>query len=189
MLNKLSPFFVTIFAFLFLGEKIYKPQIAALVVVFIAAMMIIKPSFNLSVLPSLAGLLSAVCAGAAYTVVRFLGLRGEKPKTIVFYFSFVSVIAMIPFMFFIFRLPNLTEFIYLVGIGIFAAGGQFGLTYAYRYAKASEVSIYNYSNIVFAAILGFAVWKEIPDTLSLIGAIIIISASYYIFKFNNRKGN
>ncbi len=187
MLNKLSPFFVTLFAFLFLSEKIYKQQVVALVVVFLSALLIIKPKFDLSVLPSLSGFLSAICAGAAYTTVRYLGTKGEKPKTIVFYFSLISVLALLPAMFFVFVKPTWLELLSLIAIGVFAAGGQFGLTYAYKYAKASEVSIYNYTNIVFAAILGLSIWKEIPDTMSLIGSVLIIITSIYIFRFNNRK--
>jgi len=187
MLNKLSPFYVTLFAFFFLKEKIYKQHIVALVIVFLSALMIIKPRFDMSVLPSLAGFLSAICAGAAYTTVRYLGNQGEQPKTIVFYFSFISVIAIFPAMFFVFVRPTLIETLSLFAIGLFAAGGQFGLTYAYKYAKASEVSIYNYTNIVFAAILGLSIWKEIPDIWSLIGSGIIILTSIFIFRFNNRE--
>ncbi len=187
MLNKLSPFFVTLFAFVFLKEKIYKPQIIALVIVFLSAMLIIKPRFDLSVIPSLSGFLSAICAGAAYTTVRYLGNQGEKPKTIVFYFSFISVLILLPIIAFHFVMPSLNEFLSLIAIGIFAAAGQFGLTYAYKYAKASEVSIYNYSNIIFAAILGLTIWKEIPDTLSLIGSGLVIITSIFIFRFNNRQ--
>ena len=189
MLNKISPFFVTLFAILYLKEKVYSQQIVALVFVFGAAMLIIKPRFDLSVLPSLSGFLSAISAGAAYTVVRFLGIRKEKPKTIIFYFSLISVIAILPFVVMDFHIPTVNEFFKLVLIGCFAAGGQFGLTYAYKYAKASEVSIFNYTNILFAGVLGYVFWREIPDTLSLIGSAIIIGISIYIFFFNRRNSS
>ncbi len=187
MLNKISPFFVTIFSFLFLREKIFKQQVLALIVVFAASLLIIKPEFKLSVLPALSGFLSAIFAGAAYTTVRFLGVRNEKPQVIVFYFSLISVIVVLPFFLMNLNLPDFGTLIRLFLIGTFAAGGQFGLTYAYKYAKASEVSIYNYTNILFAGIMGFLIWKEIPDNLSMAGSIIIIAASVYIFMYNRKK--
>ena len=186
MMNKLSPFFVTFFAWLFLKEKLSRFQIAALIIVFCSALLIIKPKLELSVLPAFAGFLSAMFAGAAYTLVRFLGNR-EKPATIVFFFSLVSVIVMFPLMMMKFKIPTFIQLIFLSGTGIFAAIGQFGLTLAYKYAKASEVAIYNYTNIIFSAIIGYFLWKEISDIWSIIGGMILISASAGIFVYNKNK--
>lgn len=91
MLNKISPFFVTIFAVLILKEKMSKLQPVVLVLVFLGALLIIKPKFEMSVLPALAGFISAAGAGGAYTIIRFLKDK-EAPATIIFYFSLFSVI-------------------------------------------------------------------------------------------------
>ncbi|QUH29815.1 DMT family transporter [Vallitalea guaymasensis] len=186
MLNKLSPFFVTIFACIFLKEKLNKIQISSLIIVFIGAMLIIKPEFSFEVLPAGAGLLSAICAGAAYTIVRSLKNK-ENPSTIVFYFSFVSVIVMIPLTIMNFQMPMGMQWVYLIGTGVFAAMGQYGLTFAYKYAPASEVSIYNYTTIIFAAIMGFLVWGELPDWLSLLGSILIIVTAVVAFIYQNKR--
>jgi drug/metabolite transporter (DMT)-like permease len=185
MLNKLSPFFVVLFAYIFLKEKISKMQIPALILVFAAATLIIKPKFDLSVLPALAGFVGAAVAGAAYTLVRYLGSR-EKPATIVFFFSLISVLGMIPAVAANFVMPKWLEFAALLATGVFAAGGQFGLTYAYKYAPASEVAIYNYSHILFSAAVGFMFWGEVSDVYSIVGGsiMIIVSAAMYIY---NRK--
>ncbi|MCT4686112.1 DMT family transporter [Vallitalea sp.] len=186
MLNKLSPFFVTIFACIFLKEKLNKIQIPSLIIVFIGAMLIIKPEFSFDVLPAGAGLLSAICAGAAYTIVRSLKNK-ENPSTIVFYFSFVSVIVMIPLTIMNFQMPLGIQWVYLIGTGIFAAMGQYGLTFAYKYAPASEISIYNYTTIIFAALMGFLVWGELPDWLSLLGSILIIVTAVVAFIYQNKR--
>ena len=186
MLHKLFPFFVTIFAAIFLKEKLSKLQIPALIIVFLAALLIIKPRFDYSIFPALAGFGTAVISGGTYTLVRFLRNR-EKPATIVFYFSFVSFIVLSPFVLLDFKPPSPLQWIYLLLIGVFGAIGQFSLTYAYRYGKASEIAIYNYSNIIFATIIGFILWKEIPDLLSVIGGLIIILSSVYFFVFNSRR--
>lgn len=180
MLNKLSPFFVTIFASLFLKEKLSKIQIPALIIVFVGAMLIIKPQFSLEILPTAAGLLSAICAGGAYTIVRLLKNK-ENPSTIVFYFSFVSVIVMIPLSIINFEMPMGMQWVYLIGTGIFAAIGQYGLTIAYKYAPAAEVSIYNYTSIIFSAMMGFLLWGELPGLLSLLGSVLIIVTAVVLY--------
>lgn len=186
LLNKLHPFFVTLFAWLFLKEKISKYQIPALILVFIAAMLIIKPKFDYTVIPALSGFLSAMCAGAAYTLVRHLR-NLEKPATIVFFFSFISVVVMIPITIPIYVEPTAIQWVYLILTGAFAAGGQFGLTYAYKLAEAGEISIYNYTNVVFAAIIGYFIWGEISDIWTIIGGMIIISIA--IFLVINKKNS
>lgn len=186
MLNKISPFFVTLFAAFFLKEKLSKIQIPVLIIVFTGALFIIKPQFNLSVLPSLSGFISAMCAGAAYTLIRFLRER-EKAPTIVFYFSFVSIIVMFPLMMMNYQKPTIIQFIYLICVGMFAGIGQLCLTNAYKYAPAAEVSIYVYTSIVFSAIIGFIVWSELPDYLSVIGTVIIISAAIFTYTYNRKR--
>ena len=186
ILSRLHPVFVTLFSYLFLSERISKLQVPSLIAVFICAMLVIKPKFDLSVIPALAAVGTAVCAGATYTIVRFLKGR-EEPATIVFYFSFISVVVMLPFLCFDFVFPSLTQFLWLFGIGFFASLGQFGLTLAYKYSKAAEVSIYSYSTIIFAALLGFMFAGELPDLLSIIGGLGIIITAVVLYSYNKRK--
>lgn len=175
ILNKLSPFFVMIFAFIFLKERITKTQRIVLLVVFLGAILVIKPKFTVEVLPAFIGVLSAIFSGGAYTLLRFLGDK-EDFLTILFYFSIVSIVGTLPIMMTNFEILNLSQIIALLIMGIFWIGGQSYMTFAYKYAKAGEVSIYSYSNIVFAAILGFIIFKEYPDALSCIGGLLIIFA-------------
>ncbi|MEI6089250.1 MAG: DMT family transporter [bacterium] len=185
MLNRLSPFFVTVFAAFFLKERITKIEIPALIIVFGASLLIVKPSFNVQVLPYMAGIIAAAGGGAAYAIIRFLRNR-ENPLTIVFFFSFFSVVSLLPFLFIDFKIPNLEQAMYLILIGVFAAGGQFGLTYGYKYGRASEASLYSYLNVVFAAFIGFILWMEVPDLLSIISSIIIILVSVFLVFYKGK---
>ncbi|EOC99928.1 DMT family transporter [Caldisalinibacter kiritimatiensis] len=186
ILNKMSPFFVMVFSALFLGEKIKKPQVLALIIAVLGASFVVKPKFDSSVLPALIALLSAVFAGGAYTAIRHLR-HTDAPETIVFYFAFFSTIAMIPFMLSgQFIIPNFTQILKLVALGVFATTAQFLMTNAYRYAPAGELSIYTYVNIVFSTMIGLIVWAEIPDSLSILGGFLIISAGYINYR-SNRK--
>lgn len=186
MLGKLSPIFVTIMACIFLKEKIDNKQILSIIVTFLGTLLVIKPEFSLEMLPSLSGIMSAASAGVAYTLLRYLKDK-ESPDTIIFYFSLISVVFTAPFALAEYVQPTFTQLGLLLATGVFASVGQFGITYAYKFAKATEVSIYNYSAIVFGIILGFIFFGEIPDTLSLLGGAIIIAVAFYIFKHNQKK--
>lgn len=180
MLFNLTPFFVTLFAVFFLGDKILKVEYISLISAFIAVLLVIKPQFNMSIIGGVIGVIGAACAGGAYTLVSHINKR-ENPTTIVFYFTFVSVILMTPFMLFNFVKPNLFELFLLICIGIFASIGQFMVTLAYKYGKPSEVAIYNYTSIVFAIVIGFIIWGEIPDKWSVLGSLILIGTGINLY--------
>ena len=178
ILNKLSPFFVMIFAAYFLREKLTRPLVAALLVGFTGALLVIKPRFDLSVIPALVGAASAVFAAAAYTLVR--SLKGlEPPHRIIFWFAVVSTVATAPFALPGWSSPSLGQWLALVGIGLGAAVGQFGLTHGLQLAPASRISVLNYANIVMAMLVGWLAWREFPDAWSLVGAGLIIGAAVW----------
>ena len=186
MLNKISPFLVVIFCALILKEKINLKQISAIIVAFIGALFIIKPSFDIRVVPYMIGFLSAVFAALAYTYVRMLGNK-EEYYTIVFFFSTFSLIAVLPAFILVYEPMSMSQLIYLVLAGIFASLGQFGITLAYKYAPAKEISIFDYSNIIFSAILSIFLFGVYPDKLSVVGYFIIFAAALYMFIYNKRQ--
>ncbi|WP_330615558.1 DMT family transporter [Romboutsia sp. 1001713B170131_170501_G6] len=185
MLNKLSPFFVIIFSALFLKEKIKTNQIAAVLVAFVGALFIIKPTFDLEMLPSLVGVAGALCAASAYTCLRVLGKK-ENGATVVFYFSLFSLVVIFPIMIMTYEPMSLAQFMYLLLAGVFATVGQFGVTWAYKYAPAKEISIFDYSNIIFSAIISVVLFNVFPDNFSVFGYFIIFSASFYMFRYNKK---
>jgi drug/metabolite transporter (DMT)-like permease len=181
-LNKLSTFFLILFSFIFLSEKVKLKQVLAIMIAFVGALFIIKPSFDIEI-GYLTSILSAMTAGAAYTVLRALGKR-EEVYTVVFFFSIFSVVVLFPFMMYGFEPISGIQLLYLALTGISATVGQLGTTLAYKYAPASEISIFNFSNVIFVTLLSIPILSEIPDFFSIIGYVIIFSASYYIYKMN-----
>ena len=185
MLNKLSPFVVLICSYIFLKEKINVVQVASIITAFIGSLFIIRPGFSLTdMLPALIGLLGAIAAGGAYTTVRYLGLRGERGPFIVFFFSAFSCVAVLPYILLNFEPMTLNQLCMLLLAGLAASGGQFGVTYAYKYAPARDISIYDYTQVIFAAVLGFIAFGQLPDTLSLIGYVIICGVSVIMYLYN-----
>ncbi len=181
MLNKLSPFFVILFASLFLKNSIRPFHLISLVIALAGTVLIIKPGFNFSsTLPAFAGLSAAVLAGIAYTMVSYLGDK-ENSYTIVFFFSLISTFICLPFLLVNPVMPTFTQLVFLLSAGAMAAGGQILLTAAYRYAPAGEVSIYQYSQIVISSLLGIFLFAELPDSLSVIGYVLIFTGGYLMY--------
>ncbi len=186
ILNKLSPFFVMVFAVFFLKEKVNRPQKVALLIAIVGALFVVRPSLDYSLLPGILGLLSAAFAGAAYTVIRKLTAY-DPPILIVFYFCLFSSVVLLPFMAIEgFVVPDVTELMSLLGIGVSALIAQLFMTNAYQYAPASELSIYSYSDIIFSFMIGLVVWFELPDVLSLFGGVLIVLGGIVNY-MNSRK--
>jgi len=182
MLNKLSPFFVILFAALFLKEKLNRYQIIGIIVAFLASMLIIKPQFDIIVLPAVFGLGSAVFAGFAYAIIRLLNIRGEAPGTIVFYFSLISLVLTLPGAIVSFVMPTPIQWFYLLGIGVFAGIGQMLMTESYRYSRASDIAPYKYLHVLFTALIAIFFLGESMDPLSLLGSVIIVGVFIYLYK-------
>ncbi len=188
MLNKMSPFFTILFSFLLLKERLTAFQTVSVIIAFFGSLFIIKPTFtNMDLIPSLLGLLGGIGAGAAYTMVRKLGSLGVKGPFVVFFFSGFSCVTTLPFLVIYFEPMTWVQVLMLLGAGLSAAGGQFSITAAYYYAPAREISVYDYSQIIFAALLGFILFDQIPDALSFLGYVIIIGVAIVMFWYNNRK--
>lgn len=180
-LMKLNPFWTILLSIVFLHEKVRKYQITAMIIAILGMLLIVKPEFSSSMIPSLTGLFSGIFAASAYTCVRALSTR-EAPYTIVFYFSLFSVIVLIPFTAYTYEPMSQMQILYLLGAGLAAAVGQIGVTLAYSFAAAKDISIFTYASIIFTAILGFILFGESPDFYATLGYVVIIGASYYMFE-------
>lgn len=175
MLNKMSPFFAVLFSALLLKEKMSLKQLLIVLGAFGGSLLIIKPSpANLQLIPSLVGALGGIAAGAAYTCLRGATTHGAPRTFVVFFFSAFSTLAMLPLALMNFNMPSPTQLLWLLLCGVFGACGQFCITAAYTFAPAREISVYDYSQIIFSALLGFLIFDQIPDALSFLGYGVII---------------
>ena len=175
-LNKTAPFFTLLLSWLLIGERMTVRQAFCVVGAFGGALLVIKPGFsNALSFPALIGLSSGFCAGAAYTFLHKLGKAGVDGAFIILFFSVFSCLACLPFL--VFGVVPMTglQLLALFGAGGGAALGQFGITWAYRFAEPRQIAVYDYSGIIFAAALGFAVFGQIPDLLSFCGFLTIIA--------------
>ena len=188
MLNKMSPFFAIICSLLVLKEKITPVQGAAVLAAFGGSLLIIRPTLsNMDLFPSLIGLLGGAGAGAAYTMVRKLGQTGINRTVIVLFFSAFSCLVTLPFLVFDYHPMSGMQLLALLGAGLAASGGQFAITAAYCYATAREISVYDYSQVIFSAVLGFVLFQQIPDQLSILGYLLICGSGVALFFYHRHQ--
>ena len=175
ILNKMSPFFAILFSLVLLKERANVWQYLSVLAAFGGAMLIIKPGFSADTFPAVIGLLGGMGAGAAYTFVRALSKRNEKSARIVFFFSAFSILTSLPFVIADFHPMTFAQFICLMGV-----------TLAYQHAPAKEISVFDYTQVLFSALLGFFLFGQIPDRLSLLGYLVICGVSVAMFCYNRR---
>lgn len=95
-----------------------------------------------------------------------------------------SCLVTLPFLLFDFHVMTWQQWLVLLGAGLAAAGGQFSITAAYKFAPAKEISVYDYSQIIFSALLGFILFSQLPDIWSFIGYVIICGVDVAMFFYN-----
>jgi len=193
MLNKLSPFFAMLTSIIVLKEAADGFQWAAILTAIAGAVFVVKPTFLFGSLgisgddmfPLAVALIGGICAGIAYTFLRRATLKGERGIVVVAFFSTFSCIALIPFITFTYQPITWLQFFYCCMTGVAACFGQIFITSAYAVCPAKEISIYDYSTVIFTALLGLIFLGEIPDWLSIAGYAIIIGASVLNYLYNN----
>ena len=177
-LNKTAQFFTVLFAWLFLGEKFSLRGATLLALAFTGVLLITKPGFaGADFLPLMMGLLGGIAAGAAYACTRQLAILKVNVKFIVAFFTVFATLGTLPFIVsFGWQSMTISQYLVLFAAGGAALIGQYGITFAYRFAKAGELSVYDYSNIIFTAAFGFLCFGQIPDIYSLFGILLILIA-------------
>ena len=188
ILNKMSPFFAVLFSFIFIKERPRLYQWLILGGALFGSLFVIKPSFaNAAFIPALVGFAGGVLAGAAYGCVRKLGVMGESNPYIVFFFSTASTLIVAPVMIAGYVPMTAAQWCFLLAAGVSAALAQFSLTAAYTYAPAKEISVYDFSQIIFASLMSLIVFQQTPDGWSVAGYAVIIAMAVINYCISNRK--
>ena len=187
MIGRLSPFFIILFSYLFLKEKITKFHLIFILIAFIGSTFIIKPQLDFTYLfPYLVALVGAISAGIALTMIRRSGQLGIDGSFIIFFFSAFSTIINIPLAHYYYVPISLIQFFFLLCTGLCAFIAQFSLTKAYFNAPARDISILDYSQLIFAGLFGYFLFNQTPDHHSLIGYMITITAGLGLFLYSRR---
>ncbi len=180
LVHYITPFFTTLFGFLFLGARFYKIQWLFLIICF-TGIFITQSSntdlFELSIsnIGLLSGLGGALAAAAAYNCIRKIGIS-EDPNVILIHFSIVTIpISVILLAFFGgFQWPTLLEWFYVICMGILTQGAQYFMTRAYQNEKVGTIAIFTNMGIVYAIINGMLFFDEIPTPIAWVGITVVL---------------
>lgn len=174
-------FFVAILASVFLKEPVGPHRIGAVILGFCGVVVVLRPGLNgLIDVKALIPLLGAAGAAVAITVVRRLSQTETTATLLIFQSVFVGVLAGVPLLW-LWVPPDLVGWLILITMGVLATLGQWIGVRALRLGEASVVGNMEYSKLVYAAVLGYVLFEEIPDRYTVVGAAIIIASSAYIF--------
>ena len=186
-LNFSSPLFMTALSALILREPVGRHRWAAVAIGFVGVLIMVHPDpRHFAGVGVIFALVSAVGAAGAMIAIREIG-RTEPGPTIVFYFTLAGAalgLASLPFGW---RIPDLATLGLLVGAGLLGGVGQLLLTEALRRAPVAVVAPFDYTQLVWASILGFLVWGETPQALTLAGAVVVAASGVYILYRETRQ--
>ncbi len=174
-LQYMNPIFVALFAGIAARERASVVNWIATVTAFVGAGLIVGPEVSTLGWGAAAAVFSAVGAAFAYLAIRRLRTT-DSPEIIVLAFAVFATLFSAPALIVAERAPFGDELLALLGVGVFAFGGQLLITYAYRVARAPFVSAFSYSTILFGAIAGLLFFDEDLSFALVAGALMIIGA-------------
>ncbi len=191
-----APLLTVIFAAMFLGEQVRVFRLAAVVFGLVGVMIVLAPRITVApgagtpaeTVGAFAALMGAVLAAMAQVFVRKL-VHSEPTAAIVFYFSVtgaaLSLVVTLPFGWVV---PGTGEAALLIGAGLLGGLGQILLTESYRHAETGVIAPFEYVSMIFALILGYFVFAEVPTPSMLVGATLIVLAGLFIIWLERRLG-
>ncbi len=170
-----APFFIPLIAWLWLDERLPPAALGGILLGFVGIALVLRPGFRELPLAALVGLLGAALAGVAKVTIRRLG-RSEPVARIVFYFGLLATLFTTTPLLWAWQTPSISAVGWLLLMGLCATGAQLALTRAYSIAPAGEIGPFTYCSVVFASLLGWAVWGEVPELLTVAGSLFIVAA-------------
>lgn len=173
-----SPLWSIIVSAVILGEIAGSRRIVATIIGFLGVLLVVKPQGGIEP-ASLVALGSALLTALAMITVKRLSAT-EPPTRIVFYFFLFGTLMLLPPAIATWQTPTLSQFAWLLGAGLLGAIGQDWLARAYDAAEVTVVAPFDFLRLPVAAVLGFALFDELPDHYSILGMTIIVATSVYI---------
>ncbi|MBL8658686.1 MAG: DMT family transporter [Rhodospirillales bacterium] len=173
------PLFTTLGAALFLRETVKARRWSATLVGLVGALIILRPGVEALRPEAFVALAAAALMAGAYLTVKSLA-RTEHPNTIVLMMGLLMTpMSLVPALF-VWKMPDPHAWAWLVAMGLAATFAQVSLTRAFAAADASAVLPFDFSRLVFVAILGYVLFGERPDVWTWVGAGVIVASSAYI---------
>ena len=180
VISQAVPLIVTIFAVLFLSERVGIRRWLAVSVGFLGVVIAVNPTGNFEA----TALLAVAATGCWASTILFMRKLGttESPIAVAFYFMMICTLITAIFQPWVWQTPTPRVLFILVGVGVTGALGQMLMSAALKHAQASVVSPFNYTGIIWAIGFDLTIWNVTPAWTTLVGAGIITATGVYIFR-------
>ena len=174
-----GPLFTALGGVLVLGEKIRRRRMLALAIGFVGALVILRPGFGDISPGALLSLGSSAIWGVILLIVRVL-TRTESTTTIVAYMVLfmtpISILPALPY----WQWPSIELYPWLFLMGAVGQLGHFAVTRAIHLAETTMLMPFEFTRLIWAALLGLVIFNELPDLWAMVGGAIILGATTYI---------
>lgn len=188
MISKLCPLFTVFFAVLIFKERISIKQAVIMFCAFVSSALIIKPTgANAQLIPALVGVAGGIIAGFSVSFVRGADKAGATNSSILVALGVLPIILLTPVMTFTFVKPSPYQWLMLSLCGISNAFAQFFLNRSYMFAQAKELSIIDYSQMIFAMFISLFLFEQLPDAYSILGYILVTGFAVSNFFVSREK--
>jgi drug/metabolite transporter (DMT)-like permease len=185
LLSNSAPLFIPFLSWIWLKQSVRGIVWLSLALGLVGIILILKPGSDIFF--SDPGAVGLALGSAFFSALALLSVnelsKTESSETILFYYFSISSILTAPFLFFKTELPSVHDGVNLLGVGLAMALAQFLIILAYRHANASRLAPLNYSVVIFSGLIGWILWDQVPDMISLLGVVLvtlggILSARY-----------
>ncbi len=174
-----APLLAVAFSVPILGEKVGVRRWVAVTIGLMGVMIIVRPGGNVFNLGGVAMLVAAVAVGVTSNVIRKLN-QTDQAICITFYFTLSgAIVTSVACLWLGWNTPSGYDFFLLVCVGLLGGSAQYTLTLSFRYAQVGIIAPLKYLSIVVGGLLGFIIWDETPDGLTVFGIMIIIASGLY----------
>lgn len=177
---EVAPLMITALAFLVLREPVGPRRWTGVAIGFCGAMIIIRPGGEVFTWVSILPMVAAACYASYAIATRFVG-SSESPWTSFLYTALVGTAAASVAAPFVWTTPTPMDAMVMGTFGIVGGAGHFCLILALQRASASVLAPFTYVGLVFGTFWGFAAFGELPDSWTVAGAAVIVSAGLYVW--------
>lgn len=173
-LNYTAPFFVPIFWWIWMREKIDLHVWWSIIVGFIGVAVILNPSKQIFQEGFIFGVFAGIASAVAFCAIRVLNLKREPMSRTLFYYFLIGMTISLPFATVYWVDPTPLQWAKMVGVGLATVIAQMLLTIAYRYGTASYLSPLGYSTVIYAGIISWILFEKPIGIRSVLGTILIV---------------
>ena len=182
-----SPLFASVLAILILGERVRLRRTAALLIGFAGTLIIIRPGAVTIDAGTLLVLGSSAMWAFALMFVKKLSATDSSVTIVTYMNLLLTPLALVPALF-VWRWPTGTEYFWLLCIGAIASAAHYFMTQAFRHADTTAVMPYDYARLIWASLLGFILFAEVPSGTTVLGGVVIAASATYIAFREARAG-